>query len=260
MAQGDLMTVLEELPAQYLLSAATFVGGILVGYLVSQFVRRLLLASGVDESVEGTAFDRTARGLGTSTVGLLSQLVAFTIYVVAALISLRVLGLVVTSVLWTEVGDFLPRLFIATLAVIVGLVVGDKVSLLISERLKSVKVPDAGFLPALARYSIIYVALLIALAQIGVAVTALVVLLAAYAIALVFLGGLAFKDLMAAGAAGIYLLLAQPYSIGDEIRIEEQQGIVQEVDVFTTHIERDGEEFIVPNHLALRSGIVRIRN
>jgi len=84
-------------------------------------------------------------------------------------------------------------------------------------------------------------------------------MLAAYVFGLVFLGGLAFRDLLAAGAAGMYVLLHQPYTIGDEVRIGDRRGIVQETDMFVTRIENDGEEFVIPNQVVLHEGVVRVR-
>jgi len=142
---------------------------------------------------------------------------------------------------------------------IVGLVVGDKVELLIDERLRGVKLPQAGILPGIAKWSVVFIAVLIALGQIGVDTVALVVLLATYGFAIVLFGGLAFRDLLASGAAGFYLLLEQPYSIGDRVRIGDTDGVVQEVSVFVTHVESDGAEYVVPNRRAFTEGVVRIR-
>jgi small-conductance mechanosensitive channel len=160
---------------------------------------------------------------------------------------------------WERVAALLPQLFIAAFAVIIGLIVGDKAKLVTQERLRSVKLPEASILPELVKYSIFYIAALIALAQVGIATTALLVLLAAYSFGLVFLGGIAFKDLLSAGAAGIYLLLTEPYSIGDEVRINDKRGIVQEVDIFVTRVEADGEEYIIPNQQVFQAGIIRVR-
>jgi len=106
---------------------------------------------------------------------------------------------------------------------------------------------------------VLFVAILIALSQIGVAVLALIVLLGAYALALIVFTAIATHDLLASGTAGVYLLLNQPYSIGDEVKVGGQRGIVQEVDLFVTHIETDGEEHIIPNRTVLQDGIVRIQ-
>jgi small-conductance mechanosensitive channel len=159
-----------------------------------------------------------------------------------------------------QFAGFLPNLFIAALVVIVGLIVGDKVDLAASERLRSIKLPEVTVVPTLMKYSIFFISFLIALAQLGVAVNALLVLLAAYTFGLFFLGGLAFKEMLSSSAAGVYLLLTEPYSIGDEVEINGNRGIVQEVDVFVTRIESDEEEFVLPNHLVFESGIIRVRS
>ena len=234
--------------------------GVLVSYLVGDASRRVLTAVGIVDAVEGTAFERTASRLGTSTVTLLSQLATLFVLGIALLVALNVARLLNARLFWTELTVFLPQVFVAALTVILGLIVADNAEVAINERLRGVKLPEVNLVALFAKYSVLYVAGLIALSQLGVATNALVVLLAAYAFAVVFLGGLAGKDLLASGAAGVYLLLNQPYGIGDEIEVDGHRGIVQEVDVVATRIENDTEEFLIPNHRVLQSGIVRVRN
>jgi small-conductance mechanosensitive channel len=241
------------------LVVAVLVIGVLVGYLVERVSRRLLVAAGVDETVEGTAPERTAQRFGTSTVVLLSSLVALFVFSLWVVFALTVSAVLDAGFYLVQLLNYLPELFVAVVVVIVGLVVADRAKVLVLERFQDVKLPEVGLVSTFVKYSIVYVAALLALGQLGVANAALLVLLAAYAFGTVFLGGLACKDLLAASAAGFYLLLSEPYSIGDEVRINEMSGIVQEVDVFVTHIEDDGEEYIVPNHHVFRSGVVRTR-
>jgi len=234
--------------------------GLILGYLVWRSSRRFMRELGVPEAVEGTPFERTARGLGTSTVGIISNLAALFIYVTTVTAVLNIAQLTDPELYWARFTSFLPDLFIALFAVIIGLIAGDKAKLVVSERLRSVKMPEATVLPEVVKYSIFYLAVLIALGQLGVATLALLILLGAYAFGLVFVSGLALKDLLQAAAAGIYLLLTEPYSIGDEIIIGEQRGIVQEVDILVTRIEDDGEEYIIPNKRVFQTGITRVRN
>ncbi len=243
-----------------LIAAAVLLSGLVLGAIAAFFVRRVLVASGVDDAVEGTAFERTVGQLGSSTVRLLAQLCGLFVFAVAALYAARTIGLVPEEAIVEEVGRFLPRLFIAVFVVLIGLVIADKAELVVDERLRSVKLPEVTVVSTLLKVSILYVAALIALSQLGVATGALLVLLAAYAFGVFFLGGLAFKDLLSSAAAGVYLLLSEPYAIGDEIEIDGDRGIVQEVDVFMTRIEADGEEHIVPNRKVLREGAMRVRN
>jgi small-conductance mechanosensitive channel len=233
--------------------------GAVVAYLAYRWTRQLMKNADVPATVEGTPFERTAQRFGTSTVGIVAILVAVFVYLGAVFLALSIAQLLDSTLFWQQLTTYLPRLFVAALATITGLVVGDKARLLVSERLRSVKLPEVGIIPELVKYSIFYIAALIALGQIGVAIDALVVLLAVYALGVILVSLVAFWDLLRAGAAGIYILLNQPYSIGDRIRIDGNEGIVQEVDMFTTHIENDGEEYIVPNQRVFRSGVVRIR-
>ncbi len=233
--------------------------GALVGYLVARASRRLLVAAGVDEAVEGTAPEQTARRFGTSTVALLSSLFALSVFLLSVILALTIAAVLDARLYLIQLLNYLPELFVAALVVIFGLVLADKAELLVSERLRDVKLPEVSVIPEFVKYSVVYVAVLLALGQLGVANAALLILLAVYVFGVVFLGGLACKDLLAASAAGFYLLLTEPFAIGDEVRVDGMSGIVQEIDVFTTHIENDGEEFIIPNQRVFRSGIVRVR-
>jgi len=243
----------------FTLAVALLIIGFIISYSVWRYTHAIFKRTTLQEAVEGTAFERTANRFGTSTAGVIGQLLALFVYISFMIVAFNVARLLAVDEIWLGLAGYLHRLFIAILAIIIGLVAGDKAKLLVQERLRSVKLPDASVIPELTKYSIFYIAALIALSQIGVATGALLILLAAYAFGLVFLGGIAFKDLLSASAAGIYLLLVEPYSIGDEVQIDDKRGIVQEVDMFVTHIESDGEEYIIPNQQVFRSGIVRIR-
>lgn len=234
--------------------------GLILGYLIGRINERLLSAAGVPDAVEGTSFERTARSLGTSTVGIVARLSSWFIYIVTIIVAVSIVGLVNTQILWTQLTGFVPQLFIALLVVVVGIVVADKAELLVSERLRGVKLPEVNVVPRVVKYSVLYVAFLIALGQIGVDTLALIALLTVYAFGIVIVGALAMKDFLSSGAAGVYILLYQPYGIGDEVRIGDRHGVVQGVDIVVTRIETDDEEHIIPNRLVLQDGLVRVRD
>jgi small-conductance mechanosensitive channel len=263
MAPVDWPELIRSLFSQevaFALSIAVLVLGIAVAYLVWRWTHGLLNRIGVPEAVEGTPFERTARGLGTSTIGIVAQLAALFVYAGMVVVALQLAQLLEVRAFWSQVTSYLPRLFIAALALIVGSIGGDKAKLEVSERLRSIKLPEAKLLPQLVKYSVLYIAALVALAQIGVATAALLILLAAYSFGLVVLSGLALRDFLSAGAAGVFLLLDQPYTIGDEVRIGDRSGIVQEVDMFVTRVENEDSEYIIPNHRVFREGVVRVRD
>jgi small-conductance mechanosensitive channel len=252
----DWQTLIDE-PA--VIATAVLILGVVIGYLVGRLNEELLTASGVPEAVEGTPFERTAQSLGTSTVEIVARLSAWFIYGIAVLTAIHIAQLLDTDAFWLRVTEFIPQVFVAVLVMIVGFIVADKSELVVSEYLRSVKLPEVAVIPKVVKYTVLYVALIIALGQIGIHILALLILLAVYAAGIVIVGTYAFQDFLVSSAAGIYLLLNQPYGIGDRVRVGEQTGIVQEVDLFVTKIEDDSEEYIVPNRKVFEDGIVRVR-
>lgn len=259
MQVGEFSREVLRFLTESLIPLLVLVFGLIVGFLVGRLVRRLMVAIGLPRAVEGTTFERSAQRLGTSTVGLIATLITLFIYLAAIAGALELAGILETRLSLVGFAGFLPQVFVAVFVVIVGLVVGDKAEVATRERLRSVKLTDVNVVPLLVKYSVYYVTALIALAELGLSIGALLVLLGGYLFAVVVFGGLALRDVLAAASAGIYLLLTQPYGIGDEIEVDEKRGIVQEIDVFVTRFESDDEEFIVPNHLVFRAGVVRYR-
>lgn len=266
MISPGLLTRLRDLlPSQLLdlestIAALIVLGvGLIVGVLVGQALKRLLLIANVPDHVQGTAFERTAQRLGLSTTAILARLPSWVIYGVTILLALSIIEPTDTDI-WEPIVVFMYDLFIAVVVVIVGILVADKAEVVVSERLRSVKLPEVTVVPLVLKYSILYVALLIALGHIGVNTTALLIMLGAYLFGLIFLLGVATRDLLSSGASGVYLLLTQPYGIGDHIEIGQQAGVVQEVDVFVTRIENDGDEHIIPNRKVFEHGVVRRRS
>jgi small-conductance mechanosensitive channel len=248
-----------EADFRFLLAAVVFFTGTVLGYLVGRVNERILRAMGVHETVEATSVERMAREMGTTTVALVARLTSWIIYAVTALIALEVAQLTLRGAVWYPIVSFLPSLVLAVVVLLLGVLLSDKAELVVSERLRSVKLPETTVLPRAVKYSIMYVAALVALSQVGVQVTALVVLLLAYVAALVLFTAVATRHLLTSGAAGLYLLLNQPYGIGDRVAIGEHEGIVQEVDVFVTRVEDEDQEYVLPNHLVFRRGVVLVR-
>ncbi|KDE59267.1 mechanosensitive ion channel protein MscS [Halostagnicola sp. A56] len=252
----ELQTFIDQ-PA--IIAVAVLALGLVVGYLVGKLNKELLGAAGVTDAVEGTPFERTAQSLGTSTVEIVARISSWFIYGISVLTAIHIAELLSTDAFWASIIRFIPQVFIAVFVLILGFIIADKVELVVSEYLRGVKLPEVAIIPKVVKYSVLYIAFIIALDQIGVHVFALLILLAVYTVGIVIVGGYAFKDFLVSSAAGIYLLLNQPYSIGDRVRIGDQSGIVQEVDLFVTKIEDDSEEFIVPNRRVFEEGVVRIR-
>ncbi|MEF8771518.1 mechanosensitive ion channel domain-containing protein [Halodesulfurarchaeum sp.] len=254
------LNVVQAIETRYLWAGVILLIGFGGGYVLGQLNRRILGAIGLKDAVEGTSLERTARNFGTETVTILARGSAWLIYAFTVVLSLQMAELVETSVLISRAFDLLPSYVLAVLVIMGGLLVGDKVEMFVDERLKGVKFPEITLIGRILRYTVIFIAILLALAQIGVAVGVLIILLGAYLLAGIVFVTTALHQLLASAGAGLYLLLVQPFSIGDRVAIGEREGVVQEIDLFVTSIEADGRVFLVPNHLVLKNGATMIRD
>jgi small conductance mechanosensitive channel len=75
--------------------------------------------------------------------------------------------------------------------------------------------------------------------------------------ALAFAVGLALQGSLGHFASGILLLILKPYRVGDEIKIGDVEGYVDEIQVFNTILRtRDNRHIIVPNGVVTSGNIV----
>lgn len=70
--------------------------------------------------------------------------------------------------------------------------------------------------------------------------------------------GLAVKDMVSNIAAGILILIYQPFSKDDYIQIKDFEGFVKSINIRHTKLEKDGFTIIIPNNI-LYSGVVAIK-
>ena len=100
------------------------------------------------------------------------------------------------------------------------------------------------FLANLLRYAILFGALVACLGAVGFQTTSLAAILGAASIAV----GLAFQNTLSNFAAGFMLLLFRPFKVGDTIRVANQTGHVDELELFTTRLTTpDNRKISVPN-------------
>jgi len=102
----------------------------------------------------------------------------------------------------------------------------------------------ASFLKNIIYYVLLIFVCIAALNKIGIETTSFVALIGAAGLAV----GLALQGSLANFAAGVMLILFQPFKVGDEVEAGGATGIVKEMQIFSTIIEAsDKKTVIVPN-------------
>jgi small conductance mechanosensitive channel len=148
---------------------------------------------------------------------------------------------------WAWAMEFLPRLGVAVLILIVGFTVARWASRLARLAIERSRHIDSTLEPIAAtgvRYAILIVVFIAALGQLGVQTTSLLTVLGAAGLAI----GLALQGTLTNIAAGIMLLYLRPFRAGDTIETPIIFGTVKEIGLFATHLETfDGLFYFVPN-------------
>lgn len=150
----------------------------------------------------------------------------------------------------TRVGELLVVYGLKVISAIIFLVAGYIVAKLMSgwiRRLLARQLFDAtliSFFSNVIYYTIVLFAIVAALAQIGVETTSIIAAIGAAGIAI----ALALRGTLANVAAGLFLILFQPFKAGHQIQAAGTSGTVEEINLFTTRVRTaDNIPVIIPN-------------
>jgi len=151
---------------------------------------------------------------------------------------------------WEQILGYVVQYGVRLLAAIVIFVVGKWVAGLLSqvfERLMTQAKANktlASFAKNIIYYGLLVFVAIAALNKVGIETNSFVAIIGAAGLAV----GLALQGSLANFAAGVMIILFQPFEVGDTIEAGGAVGIVKEIQVFSTVIHAaDNKRVIVPN-------------
>ncbi|MBI4786906.1 MAG: mechanosensitive ion channel [Chloroflexi bacterium] len=110
------------------------------------------------------------------------------------------------------------------------------------------------FVARVTHLGLLALGILFALAVLGIDLPALTAFVGLTTIAI----SLSVQDIARGLIAGLYLLIERPFDVGDEVKVDGQQGIIEDVRIRTTLLRNAaGDRVIVPNLVMLTSTIVQ---
>lgn len=134
----------------------------------------------------------------------------------------------------------------AIIILVLGIIIARKVATLVlklCER-KQLDITLSGFIASAAKIIIIIMVAIIALGKIGISVTPLVAAIGALSLG----AGLAVQGLLSNYGAGLNIILARPFVVGDTIKVQGVAGQVKEVHLaFTLLTNEDEVDIMIPN-------------
>lgn len=165
--------------------------GVIVGKAITRFVHSIKL----DEALKRAGFEEVVKkaGLNLNSGKFIGKLVEYFVVIVFLIASFDVLGLSqVTSFLQQVVLGYLPQLIIAVLILLVGSVVGDVLSRIVTASARTASLSSASMLGIVAKWAVWIFAVLVALSQMGIAGAFIQTLFTGFVVAVSLALGLSF--------------------------------------------------------------------
>ncbi len=260
MMLAGILTHAEESLGQSLPRIAGAIFLLLVGlgiaWLVGRIVTRTLAAIGLDELSERFGITAVLRrtGLGRPLSGLLGSAVRIAVTVIVIIASVSLLGLSALSGSLNQIVLFLPKLFVALVLVIVGIVVADFVRDRVDEVADRLAID--GPIGRISQLAVLLLVALTALAQLQVptglltVLVAILIVAAASTVALAF--GLGGRDVARQLSSSRYI--SGSFQLGQTIKVAGIRGEIVALEPISTLLKGDGGETIrIPNHLLIES-------
>lgn len=158
------------------------------------------------------------------------------------------------SDLWKEVNIFLTtegtklavNIVLALVIFFVGKWVASILSRFCNRLMKQAKIDEtlSRFLANIINALLMAVVVLASLSELGINTTSLAAVLAAAGFAV----GMALQGTLGSFASGVMLILFKPFKVGDFVEAGDTSGIVEEIQIFSTHLRTaDNIAIILPN-------------
>lgn len=159
------------------------------------------------------------------------------------------------AALWEGFVKNLPLVGIALVVVVLGVVIAGWAAKTTTRTMKRTR-SDAmvvSLVARLVRIAVVVAFILLALSVAGVSVSAALASLGIAGLALAF----ALQNILENFVSGMLLLIRKPFRAGDQIRVNDLEGTVEEIDLRVTKlVDYDGELVLIPNADVFRSTIL----
>lgn len=155
----------------------------------------------------------------------------------------------------TDGVDIALKAAFALAVLIIGFMIAKKITQIakkVFQKSPNIDETLANFLSSIVGYALKAVVLITAIGTVGVEATSFVAILGAATLAI----GLALQGTLGNVAAGVMLMLFRPYKLGDYVEVAGQEGVVDDVNIFTTNLATvDNVKVIIANGEAWGSTI-----
>jgi small-conductance mechanosensitive channel len=230
--------------------------GFVVAKLLDALLSRLLAKLGLDRLMAGTGLTKLMGRVGirvpiSTLVGKIVYWFVLLIFLVSAAESL---GLQRVSATLDVLALYLPKVFGAVLVLLVGVLLAQLVNGIVRGAAEGVGIEYAGGLGRVAQWLVIVISISVAISQLEIKTDLLnhviVIALITVGLAVALALGLGSREIAGQILAGIYV--RELYQVGQQVRVGEVEGYIEEIGtVKTTVMTDEGELVSLSNRILL---------
>ncbi len=137
--------------------------GLLIVDFISDTVKKLLVATGVDDKFESTLFGASLKSGGLTASGIIAGLIRLFGYLLFITAAVDILRLPMFTVLLIDITQYLPRLLIGILILMIGVLTIDIIMDYLSNMVKDMEIEGANIIIPLLRGFLFLIVVLLAL-------------------------------------------------------------------------------------------------
>lgn len=254
---GDMTGALTDLISQFVSAVPNIVGALvifIIGLIVAKIIAKI-----ITRALEKIQIDKLGDKLQEIEIvdksnikfkisAILGKVIYYFLLLFFAVFATDILGMPAISQIVTDAFNFIPKVIIAMIILVVGLLASDGISKLIYSTCNSLGIPSAKLLSTFVFYFLFINIFILALTQASINTEFLsqnISIIIAGAILAFSIGyGFASKDIVANLLASFYS--KDKFQLGDVITVEGDKGQITNIDRSTLTIQGQDSKIIVP--------------
>ena len=254
------MTALWTKVASFIPDLITALIIVLLGFVIARIVDAVLskgLAKlGLDRLMTGAGVTKMLSriGIASPVSAVIGKIIYWFIILTFVVSAAETLGLARVSATLDAFALYLPKVFGAALILLAGLLLSHLVAGMVRGTVESIGADYAGGISRLVQGLLVIITVSLAIGQLQIETqllnTVIAIVLVSFGAAAALAMGLGSRDTVSQIIAGVYL--RELYQVGDRIKVEEREGVIEEIGtVKTTLVDDEGRFISIPNRTLL---------
>ena len=258
-ALGQLISGFIDVVPKIIGALAIIIFGLIISKILAKFIKTLLKKVGVDKLADKLhEIDIISKAnVKISFSEIISKIVYYFLVLIFITAGTDVLGMDAISTLFTDLLQFIPKLLVALIILVIGIIVSEALRKIIFTTCKSLGIPSSNLISSFVFYFMIVNILIVALTQASIDTDFLssnISIIIGGIVAAFSIGyGFASKDIVANFLASYYS--KDKFNVGDRITVDGLSGEIVDIDRSSITLSADGKKIIIPMQKMINENI-----